>query len=209
LHEAAQQGHTAPIELLLGKGADIDPLDETSLTPLIAAAAAGHTNAVKLLLDKGANIHHKDVNGFSALHKASANGKTDTVSVLVKRGANPDDKSASHESVTPLILATRGQHLATMTELLTLKALPNLSDYEKVSPLHVASDDGFEEGVKLLIENGNANVNSRTIRLVTPLLLASAGGYETIVEVRQIFKNFFQIFPYSLLLSYLIIIVFA
>lgn len=49
---AAEKGHTAVVEILLGKGADPNYLDETKRSPLSRAAANGHTAIVGFFFTK-------------------------------------------------------------------------------------------------------------------------------------------------------------
>ena len=53
---AAQNGHTATVDLLLIRGAAIEAKDGDGWTALIWAAARGNTATVRLLLDRGASF---------------------------------------------------------------------------------------------------------------------------------------------------------
>nr|CAB3462535.1 unnamed protein product [Digitaria exilis] len=57
LHNAAQNGHTEAVILLLSEGVDVDPIinSRNGGTPLIMAAGKGHDQVVKVLLDHGAD----------------------------------------------------------------------------------------------------------------------------------------------------------
>ncbi|KAL2819419.1 ankyrin repeat-containing domain protein [Aspergillus granulosus] len=58
LHHAAYGGHMEIMELLLSKGAIVDPFPEADrLTPLHLALGQGHLAAAQWLLDRGSDIH--------------------------------------------------------------------------------------------------------------------------------------------------------
>ena len=55
LHEAAERGHIKAIDSLLARGADIDAVQETRMTPMMLAVQHQHNDAVMHLHAKGAN----------------------------------------------------------------------------------------------------------------------------------------------------------
>jgi hypothetical protein len=75
LWAAAHRDDVAAIELLLGAGADVDPVTEDE-TPFLAAVKTSHFRAAEALLDHGADADFQDSRGRTALHymlrKASA-----------------------------------------------------------------------------------------------------------------------------------------
>ncbi|MEI7462997.1 MAG: ankyrin repeat domain-containing protein [Candidatus Taylorbacteria bacterium] len=77
--QAAGNGDTALVEILLDQGADIHAACECALR---RATDNGHTGTVALLLDRGANIHA--VHDL-ALRSAVKNGDPETVALLLGR----------------------------------------------------------------------------------------------------------------------------
>ena len=63
LIQAASNGDTQAVELLIEAGANIDQADEDGKTPLYWAARNGQTQVVKLLIEAGANIDQADKDG--------------------------------------------------------------------------------------------------------------------------------------------------
>ena len=57
---AAQCGHTAVVQVLMEKGADVDAKDEGQETALHRAAESGHEAVVRLLLEAKADVDAKD-----------------------------------------------------------------------------------------------------------------------------------------------------
>src|SRR5690606_20745120 len=56
LHIAVKNGHLYMVELLLGKGADVNIQDESENTPLHYAASNGSKDIVALLIKNGADV---------------------------------------------------------------------------------------------------------------------------------------------------------
>jgi len=90
LIDAAGNGDTETVALLLEKGADVDATDDFGTTALIRAADEGHTGSVALLLDRGADVNTTTDSGMTALIRAAEEGHTDTVVVLLEKGADVD-----------------------------------------------------------------------------------------------------------------------
>ncbi|KAI2785628.1 hypothetical protein POX_h09385 [Penicillium oxalicum] len=60
---AAENRQEVVIELLLERGADIDPRDKYGQTPLLLAASNGHESIVELLLGEGGDFYLRDEDG--------------------------------------------------------------------------------------------------------------------------------------------------
>jgi ankyrin repeat protein len=54
--EAAEEGHTAAVQALIGAGADLNLQDKDGWTALMKASGAGHTAAVQALIGAGADF---------------------------------------------------------------------------------------------------------------------------------------------------------
>lgn len=90
LMDAAYQGNMEEVEILLGKGADVDARDNYSrTTPLHRAATRDNRGLVSLLLDRGAQVDAMDAHGRTPLHVAVRWHNTDTAKLLILRGADP------------------------------------------------------------------------------------------------------------------------
>ena len=79
IHQAAEEGQTDKVRLLLNNGVKINAKDNEGKTPLQRAAEKGHRDTVTLLLKNGANINEKDDNGKTLLHRAAENGHIDII----------------------------------------------------------------------------------------------------------------------------------
>ncbi|KAF2681480.1 ankyrin, partial [Lentithecium fluviatile CBS 122367] len=77
------------VQLLVGRGANVEHENKLGHTTLIQAVEVGDERMVELLLDKGADIERKDPKfKFAPLVWAIREGCEEVVQLLVKRGAN-------------------------------------------------------------------------------------------------------------------------
>jgi len=113
---AADQGHTAIVQMLLEAGADGNHTNRDGKTPLMAAANKGHTAIVQALLEIGADVHHVDKSGVTALMGCALNGHTETVQVLLKAGIDVHHQDEGGRTA-PLFAAING-HTDIMQALL-------------------------------------------------------------------------------------------
>jgi len=123
LFEAAKNGHTVIVRLLLDKGAQPDIPNDNGDCPLKAAAEMGHKEVVKLLIDSGADPNSVDVDKYTALHFAAIFGHYDVIQKLLDIGADPN--ISNRWGHTPLHNAVRIGHKNTAVLLLTNGAIPN------------------------------------------------------------------------------------
>ena len=133
LHQAAQSGHTEIVKLLLEIGADVDTVDESSIT-------------------------HR---GGTALHSAAAGGHLEVIRTLLKAGANVNKCrgiGASH--ATPLYLAAKGGHEALCLLLLGHGAEidPGI-DYHGITPFEEAAKQGNINLMQLLLDHGAEKID--------------------------------------------------
>jgi ankyrin repeat protein len=66
LHEAAGAGDIAEVVRLLDAGAEVDAVDDSGRTPLVAAAYGAHLEVASVLIDAGADVNHQDASHQSA-----------------------------------------------------------------------------------------------------------------------------------------------
>lgn len=111
MHAAARRNSPDLVNLLLGHGAAVDPLEWRGHSPLHFAVLAaivddkGTPGVVPLLLDKGADINRPQGDtALTPLHMAAAAGRLKLVTLLLERGAQINPVARGW---TPLGLAQR------------------------------------------------------------------------------------------------------
>jgi hypothetical protein len=124
LHIAAQKGHDRIVRILLRHNIDCNEKDSDGLTPIIHAVIGGHEDVLRSLLSHGVRI-------------GSVDGQ--------------QRPSALHWAV----LHRRGTLLRVLlNHCLEEKALIDCYDDTGRTPLHLAIDTDFEDGVVILLQFG-------------------------------------------------------
>ena len=192
LFVAASSGNVEILSCLLDNGADMNAITNTkdyTVTPLIVAVRSGNLECGKVLLKFGADIegrgdfnyvskaypfHSVSFGGCTPLFVAAVNGNVVILRCFTKNGADINAVT-NFKGYTPLMMATRYNHLAAVTFLSDQGADANLQDKKGYTALHYFSKFGnicHFRAISCLINNG-ADVNAqRADDNLTPLMLA-------------------------------------
>ena len=182
LHAAAHHGLSEIVALLLKFGADVDALDNNSMTPLLLISQSRFgddsqiTKTAQMLLGHCASVHVRNNNGQTPLHAAAHHGRSEIVALLLKFGADVD--AQDNNAMTPLLLVSQSifgddpQITKTAHLLLEHGASVHVRDNNGQTPLHAAAYHGLSEIVALLLKSG-ADVDAQNKDAMTPLLLVS------------------------------------
>jgi ankyrin repeat protein len=138
LHWAAVIGDKGLVELLLAKGAAVDPRDDNLWTPLHRAAFWGRLQAAELLLAKGAEVDAKDIIGRTALHVLGEDDKA-LAELLLAKGADVNAKDNAGD--TPLHWRAPYSGIEVAQLLLNKGAKVNEKDNNGKTPLDIAQTD--------------------------------------------------------------------
>lgn len=87
------------VQLLLNAGADVDALNDDSVTPLMIASIEGSADVLKLLVAKSRNLELQDHTGYTALFYSIQSFRSDKVGLLLEHGANYNHLSVNSQSV--------------------------------------------------------------------------------------------------------------
>ena len=139
-------GNPAIVELLISRGATIEPHSERFLD---YATAYDHVEITELLLENGAD---------SSKAPRILDDNSEMRKLLKSHGVPPKDINAkNHMGWPPLVYVCRGdngEHPEEIQRLLALGADINIQNYKGKTGLHCAAKAGFLNVINLLIENG-------------------------------------------------------
>ena len=84
------------LELLTGRGADVNAKDQTGVAPLQLAVKEGNRLLTKRLIDLGADINLPDEAGRTPLSIATENGSQPIIDLLERFGARAEPVDSAH-----------------------------------------------------------------------------------------------------------------
>jgi ankyrin repeat protein len=175
---AAQHGHAAVVQQLLGMGANVavkHKKGKAGKTALYKAAENGHVATVRILLREDEGPYSEELLG------AAKNGHSAVVQLLLEQGISIDSsKEPTRESALYLATANGDEEMVRL--LLEKGARTDGPTDCGLTSLHRACSDGRESIVRLLLEKG-ASSTSEDITGETPLEKASSHGHEGIVRL--------------------------
>ena len=153
IHTAARERDSDMVAFLLKQGADPDGLDRDGWTPLLHAAFRNHVPSIEALVAGGADTEIAAPSGATPLATAIMEGMFFAADALMDEGAELD-QPAGPEKLTPLMM------IATQT----LRQGRAARYQQGMSSVDLA---------RRLIDGG-ADVNARSAKGVTPLMIAAA-----------------------------------
>ncbi|XP_030583124.1 CARD- and ANK-domain containing inflammasome adapter protein [Archocentrus centrarchus] len=180
LHLAAHSGSIPIVQTLLEKGLDPNIKGAKGYTPLHLAVQCNRPDIIGLLLKHGAQVDAVGQDGLAPLHVASWQGHTDTVIQLLQNKAEPGVKDRLGRTALHWAASSQGNSCV-VDLLLSAKANPNITDNEKITPLHLAAMEGNVDVVMSLLSY-KAKAGARDMDGSTPLHYAAAGGHASMVS---------------------------
>ena len=162
-------GDVDVVQILLDAEADPNVIDTEQFydqTPLSLAIGVANQEMMRKLIAAGADPNKRvqpDFRVGTHLTYAVGLGDTAVVQILLDAGANPntvDTEQFYDES--PLSLAVKAQDAAMVRILLAAGADPNrtLDQFDDVSPLDIAREEGYTEIEQLLLSGGQGSGTS-------------------------------------------------
>ena len=176
IHSACEHGYPGIATRLLGKGAQVNAVTKTEVTPLGLACEcckrvdgdiSRFIKCAEMLLELGADVNQADHLGLTPMHKACGYvGDLKLLKVLTSNGA--DVNKQAKDGHTPLIAASeQGHHLA-VEFLLQHQAQPNKQYLGGASALYQACQNNHYKCVEALLKAG-ADLNLKQIKGIKPI----------------------------------------
>ena len=149
---------------------------------LIESAMKADTMKIREILqsDPLANPDSKDHSGFSPLMISASIGNAEAIGVLLEYKASIDDVNA--DGCSALTLAATNGHERCVEKLVKHGANSNLVNRNGLSAVMVAVENDSLQIVKVLFEEGNADVELKFPSGNTPLLRVCSLGYSDWVK---------------------------
>ena len=185
LHVASRYGRVAIARVLLDGGATANSKDDQGRTPLHSVAERyciysknDGARVARLLLERGADVSAPDENNGTPLHLASYYGKVEIVRVLLDGSALANSKDSYGRTSLHKMAGGgycyaygRGDDVIPVAQLLLERGADvNMPDDIDRTPLHLASDAGEVDMVRVLL-NAGANASAMNAWGQTPLHL--------------------------------------
>lgn len=178
---AVRKRDVGTIERLLGHGVDVNLSTKDGKTALMLAAQRGRADIIGALLNAGAAVDQRNTRGGTALMYAAVLGDQQTVDVLLSRGAAINLQSSN--GWTALMIAAVQGYEGLVRGLLSHGADANLADIYGWTPLMRAVAENRFGVVRILLASKSVDVNARNDAGATALMIATASGYDAIVDL--------------------------
>ena len=191
LYLAVDKRSTSLVTTLLSLGANPDEDLRDGFTVMHTAAEQGYGDITEILASKGASTSKEATFGelthVTPLHMAVMRGNVDVVCLLGKAGADMNAiQLVEGVPMTSLYVAVKNRDVAMMRALIDSKCDVNIKRRDGWTPFHLACEEGFTDGVKLMIDVGasvNSAANIEQNSNVQPLHQAAQEGYVDIVRL--------------------------
>jgi ankyrin repeat protein len=186
LFAAAASGDAGRIAALVAGGERPDARDGRGRTPLHVAAHRGHHAVMRALVAAGADPNARDADRYDIVTIAAVAGDVPTLEVALGIGGSSRNVTSRYDG-TALIAAAHLGHVEVVRALIRAGApldhVNNLGWTALIESI-VLGDGGVRhtETLRALVEAG-ASVNLADREGRTPLALAEARGYDTMMQL--------------------------
>ena len=195
LWQACAKGHLEVVDYLVIKGANVEKSRNDQITPLWIASQGGYLAIIKYLVgSSNANVNATDKFGRTPFLMAAGNNHVDVMEYLLQKGSNINE--TDEDNTSPLYTACERGYKETVEFLIRNGADPEIA-FKGYTPLMRVCVDGREDLVKILHEQGQADL-TKTIGNRTALDFAKAGNHhETVTYIESEFLLFKTVFIIS------------
>ncbi|XP_030844118.1 serine/threonine-protein phosphatase 6 regulatory ankyrin repeat subunit C-like [Strongylocentrotus purpuratus] len=190
LSSAAQIGQLDLIQELIGRGAEVNKVDNDGRTALQLAVLNGHLDVTKYIINQGAEVNNGGNLSVTPLRVAAGFGHLDITKFLISQGAEVNNGGTEVKELKSMRAAMMvGPHYMLLHRMVILMS-PNISSVKKLNQgaevnkddndgwtaLHSAANKGHLDVVTELISQG-ADVDKASDKGWSALYLAAAAGH--------------------------------
>lgn len=179
LHQAIPSAEAEMIDFLISRGAAIDAVNKSGMTPLHVAVENNRLDVVRLLVNKGASIENKNQDAFSPLHLAVEKGFLDIAVFFLDQGA--DIKTKDRRRFTPLHSAVMLGNAEMVKLLIERSADIAFKDKEGRTPLHLAAETGNMNIAQQLVDKGS-DIEAVDREKRTPLFYSIMNDHSAVMD---------------------------
>jgi len=181
MHSFAANGRHLALQLLLDKGAQVDPRDEQGNTPLNCAALEGHEATVRMLLKRGADHSIRNKMGNTSVMSATLKGSEKVIKLLLDGGADVETRDKDQNTI--LMSAVMDKFYKVVKLSIQRGAKLEAKNQAGRTAFMLAVLLGDERSVKLLLQKG-VPIETKDNEGNTPLMLATKNEHNLpIVEL--------------------------
>ena len=185
LMQACHKGIFSVVKYLVEEGgADVNKKDLYGYSCLTRAVIKNHLSIVIYLFEKGADINSTDINGATPFFQAVENNHSEIMHYLFNNGADINQTlkvaAENNENESPLYVASEMGHIDAVKFLLAKGANVEIASLYG-TPLMIACKEGFFDIVRILIEDGKADI-FKTCQDKTALDFAQENNHHEIVN---------------------------
>ncbi|XP_005095905.1 serine/threonine-protein phosphatase 6 regulatory ankyrin repeat subunit C [Aplysia californica] len=182
IHVAAFNGDVDILGVLLKAGADPNVATKSHVTALINASVCGSLEITRLLIEKGARVDERAEDGWTPLMFFAQTGNSKCMEMILAK-SKADIDSEEEKGNTALHIAVSNGKVDAVKMLLDKKANPDKRNAEGLGPVLICAHNGQLEILQCLLESSKCDLEVKTSRGETALLLAAKTGRESIVKL--------------------------
>uniref|UniRef100_A0A914W205 Transient receptor potential cation channel subfamily A member 1 n=3 Tax=Plectus sambesii TaxID=2011161 RepID=A0A914W205_9BILA len=156
LHHAAARSKTKVIDMLIGKGADINAVDHEGNTPLHVAAEKKSRDVVRHLLVNGADGNIKNKKEFAPIHVATMQNHPEVIEEMAQFPKQVDINLGGHNGGTPLHLAAIFDIPEACSKLLQNGCKMCIPCNNGFYPMHMAAKNASLKTLEMLLKQGES-----------------------------------------------------
>lgn len=181
LHAAVVHNHASVCRMLVEAGASPHGTNSATVSPHNLAVEMRHVACLHVFdpTPTDVDLTEEAIQASELLRAAAAGSLCQTTAVIDKGGGVNE---ALINGVTPLHVACRGNHVLTASSLLAANAKVDVQTTHLITPLLLASEEGWLEVVKLLCR-GKANPSLADSECRTPLGVAAENGNVEVMKI--------------------------